>query len=71
MLSKGHEIVLNLTPLSLSKFTWDLGINFTSFDNTVKSLAEGVSRIVLSDPIVAEAGYKYPSIYGRSYLRDS
>jgi len=71
MLSKGHEIVLNLTPVSLSKFTWDLGINFTSFDNTVKSLAEGVSRIVLSDPIVAEAGYDYPSIYGRAYLRDS
>ncbi|ODS78744.1 MAG: hypothetical protein ABS46_16655 [Cytophagaceae bacterium SCN 52-12] len=70
MLSKGHEVVLNLTPVTTSKFTWNLGINFTSFDNTVESLAEGVNRIVLSDPIVAEAGYDYPSIYGRSYLRD-
>ncbi len=70
MLSKGHEIVLNLVPVTTPKFTWDLGINFTSFDNTVQSLAEGVNRIVLSDPIVAEAGYGYPSIYGRSYLRD-
>lgn len=70
MLSKGHEVVLNLTPVTTSKFTWDLGINFTAFDNTVESLAEGVNRIVLSDPVVAEAGYGYPSIYGRSYLRD-
>ncbi|GAB3921106.1 SusC/RagA family TonB-linked outer membrane protein [Larkinella terrae] len=70
MLSKGHEVVLGITPVTTAAFTWDLGINFTSFDNTVQSLAEGVNRIVLSDPIVAEAGYAYPSIYGRSYLRD-
>lgn len=70
MLSKGHEVVLSLVPVTTSRFTWDLGVNFTSFDNTVESLAEGVNRIVLSDPIVAETGYGYPSIYGRSYLRD-
>lgn len=70
MLSKGHEVVLGLRPVVTNRFTWDLGVNFTSFDNRVKNLAEGVNRIVLSDPIVAEAGYDYPSIYGRSYLRD-
>lgn len=70
MLSKGHEVTLTTTPVKTTNFEWEFIVNFNTYENTVEALAEGIDRLILSDPIVAEAGYTYPAIYGRSYLRD-
>lgn len=70
MLSRGHEVTLTAVPLRTTNFEWEIITNFNTFQNTVEELAEGIDRLILSDPIVAEAGHVYPAIYGRSYLRD-
>lgn len=72
--SQGHEITLNLVPLQTSNFRWDIGVNFTKYNNKVKELAEGVESIQLggftTPSIRALRGGSFPSIYGIGYLRD-
>ena len=69
-----HEITLALKPVTSKNFKWDLAFNFTKIDNYVDQLAPGVNSIFLggfTEPQVrAGIGYKYPVIYGVSYLRN-
>jgi TonB-linked SusC/RagA family outer membrane protein len=73
--SIGHEAVVNVVPVKLKNFTWDVTVNFTKYTNKVNELAEGVSDIYLggfSTPSIrALKGQTYPSIYGVGYVRDS
>lgn len=40
----GTEVILNVTPVKTADFSWDLGINFSSWKTLVKSLPEGVQN---------------------------
>ncbi|WP_460915671.1 SusC/RagA family TonB-linked outer membrane protein [Spirosoma areae] len=75
MLSRGHEVMLRVTPLKTAAFNWDLNVNFSKYKTTVEALPEGLTRILLADAngqvqSVAEKGQVYPSFYGRPYQRD-
>jgi hypothetical protein len=69
-----HELTLNIKPFDNEKFKWDFAFNFTKINNYVDELAEGVESIFMGgfvEPQVrAGIGYKFPVIYGVSYLRN-
>jgi TonB-linked SusC/RagA family outer membrane protein len=70
----GHEVAMNIRPVSTGGFNWDIGINYTTFKNEVIELAPGVANIYLggftTPSIRALQGSTYPSIFGVGYLRD-
>lgn len=69
-----HEITLSVNPVRTRNFNWEFAFNFSKIDNYVDELAPGVNSIMLggfSDPQVRlSAGYKFPVIYGSSFLRN-
>ena len=69
-----HEVTLGFNPINTKNVKWDFGFNFSKIDNFVDKLAEGVNSIFLGgfvEPQVrAGIGYKFPVIYGVSYLRN-
>ncbi|MDR2138711.1 MAG: SusC/RagA family TonB-linked outer membrane protein [Tannerella sp.] len=72
--TNAHEVTLGLVPVKRKNFRWELAFNFTKVDNYVDELAEGVNNIFLGgfvEPQVrAGIGYKFPVIYGTSFLRN-
>jgi TonB-linked SusC/RagA family outer membrane protein len=72
--SRGHELVVGITPVRSSNFQWELTTNFSTFENEVKSLAPGVENIFLGGFVIpnirAQAGDPYPVIFGSSFVRD-
>jgi len=76
MLSKGHEVMLRITPIKSENFNWELNTNFSKYNNTIEELPSGLSRIELSVAsggvvrLVAEKGQTYPSFFGSAYQRD-
>lgn len=72
--TRGHELVVGLVPLRNQNFQWDITTNFSTYDNEVIALAEGVENIFLggfvTPNIRAQAGAAYPIIFGTSYVRD-
>ena len=48
MENKGIELTLNLTPVKVGQFAWDMNVNWTKNVNKVVDLYEGVSNILLS-----------------------
>jgi TonB-linked SusC/RagA family outer membrane protein len=73
MESKGFEVSLNATILQ-GDFGWDIFANWSTIDNNVLSLAEGVESVFLGGFTVpqtrAVAGHSYGSIYGEDWYRD-
>ena len=70
---RGHEVMLNVTPVVTSSFQWDVTANFTTYTNKVISLAEGIEQLELGGfwvTLVAQEGEEYPSIRGLGYARD-
>ncbi|TDQ75312.1 SusC/RagA family TonB-linked outer membrane protein [Sphingobacterium yanglingense] len=69
-----HELTLAVAPYRNGDFKWDFAFNFTKIDNYVDELKEGVNSIFMGgfvEPQVrAGIGYKFPVIYGVSYLRN-
>ena len=74
MYSNTHEFTLQVNPINTKNFKWDFAFNFSKINNYVEELAEGVESIFLggfTEPQVrAGIGYKFPVIYGVSFLRD-
>lgn len=74
MQTKSHELSLNFAILEAKDYDLNLGINFTRINNKVIELAPGVESIMLGgfvEPqIRAQAGCKYPNIYGNAFKRD-
>lgn len=75
MRNSGVELVLSGTPIKTADFTWDLGINFTTLNNEVVSLADGVESIAIggtwaADLRVAE-GFGYMALFGQDYIREN
>jgi len=70
---RGHELILNLSPIATPNFNWNLTTNFSSYTNTVISLAEGIEQLELGGfwvTLVAKEGEEYPAIRGVGYARD-
>ena len=71
---QSHEIVLGITPVRTNNFEWNFNTNFTTTDNMVLELAEGVENISLGGYVTpnirASAGDSYPAIYGNTFARD-
>ena len=75
LLSRGHEVILRITPVKNSSFTWEFNVNFSKYKSTIDELPSGLTRIELSNAsgavrLVAEKGQVYPSFFGTVYQRD-
>ncbi|MDD4776802.1 MAG: SusC/RagA family TonB-linked outer membrane protein [Fermentimonas sp.] len=72
--TNAHELTLGMNPVNSKNVSWDFAFNFSKIDNYVDELAPGVNNIFLGgfvEPQVrAGIGYKFPVIYGVSYLRN-
>lgn len=72
--TNAHEFTLALNPVRKANVDWNIAFNFSKIDNYVDELAPGVNSIFLGgfvEPQVrAGIGYKFPVIYGVSYLRN-
>ncbi|WP_407557299.1 SusC/RagA family TonB-linked outer membrane protein [Winogradskyella sp. 4-2091] len=70
----GVEISLGGTPVQTDDFSWDISMNWTTYENVVEELTEGVEFITLngftSTSSVAIVGESYGSIYGSRFLRN-
>lgn len=70
--NKGIEAVISATPIKTSNLTWDVGINFSTFENIVEEMAPGLPFIRI-DPFgtqrIAE-GETYGIFFGSRFLRD-
>jgi TonB-linked SusC/RagA family outer membrane protein len=75
--SRGHEVILKLKPVETKNFSWELTTNFSTNDNLVLELAEGVDRIAVGYQNFSEIGTyayadnPYPVLFGSTYLRDT
>jgi TonB-linked SusC/RagA family outer membrane protein len=73
--NKGFEIMLNATPVRLdNSFEWNIMINYSQNEGTVKELADGITSITQSAPgedasIQARIGEKMGAIWGPGYQR--
>lgn len=71
----GVEILVTGKPVVTKNFTWDIAANAAHNKNTVKSLAEGVTYITLSEArwlgisVIAEPDMPYGSMLGYDYQR--
>ncbi len=71
--NRGIEIMLFGTPVVNQNFKWDITINWSRNVNEVKSLADGVDNLQLSDlqggvTINARVGEPYGTIQGTDYV---
>jgi TonB-linked SusC/RagA family outer membrane protein len=73
MSTQSHEVVMYLTPVRSNNFEWNFNTNFTTIQNLVVELAEGVENISLGGYVTpnirASAGDTYPAIYGNQFRR--
>ena len=73
--NQGVEILLTGKVLQQKNLAWNISVNAAHNKNIVKSLAEGVSYLTLSDArwlgisIIAQPGLPYGSIVGYDYQR--
>lgn len=70
MQNKGFEALLNVTPVDMRGFRWDMTFNYGQNTNKVVDLAAGVDRIVLGNGLFrdvrveATLGQPYGAIWG-------
>ncbi len=74
--NEGIELLIGGSPVRSKDFSWDVSVNFAKNKNTVNSLADDVSFIVLSEArwlgvsVVAMPNAAYGSILGYDFQRD-
>lgn len=72
MSKSGFEFIMNATPVVLKNgFNWKTTVNFTSMDNTIKSLSNVAEYYVIASPLSdksielrAQPGYRYGALFG-------
>ena len=71
--TKGVDIVLGLTPISMANgLTWDVNFNFTKWTTKIESLADGIKTQFLggfSPGSYNIVGEEYGQLYGGAFLR--
>ena len=74
MENKGIELMINIVPVKLTNFEWDITTNFTKNKNKVITLAPGVDNVGLGGftgtDIRAVKGSSYGSIFASDLIRD-
>ncbi|MFT4848544.1 MAG: TonB-linked SusC/RagA family outer membrane protein [Sediminicola sp.] len=72
--NEGFEVSLGGSPIKTDNFSWDIDVNWTTYENVVEELVEGVDVITLngfsSTSSVAKAGESYGAIYGNRFARN-
>jgi TonB-linked SusC/RagA family outer membrane protein len=73
--NKGIEVQLDVTPLKMKDFTWNLGLNYAANISKVVELdKEGLlDKYVigaLGAEVIAAVGERYGALYGTAYKRD-
>ncbi len=73
--NKGIEVTADVQPIKSKTFNWDIGVNYSSNNNTVKSIYNDVTKYQLGGydniQVLAVAGAKYGEIYGNQIERVS
>jgi TonB-linked SusC/RagA family outer membrane protein len=74
--NKGIEVQLDVTPLKMKDFTWNLGLNYAANISKVVELdKEGLlDKYVigaLGAEVIAAVGERYGALYGTAYKRDA
>lgn len=73
--NKGFEIGVNLVPIRMEDFTWNMDVNFTKAKNKVVALPADTKTIQLGSfqgglTIQATKGQPYGVLYGTDYIYD-
>ncbi|NNC51342.1 MAG: SusC/RagA family TonB-linked outer membrane protein [Flaviramulus sp.] len=70
----GLELTVGGTILKSDDFSWDVNVNYTQNEQTVKSISEGVNEITITSTgevgIFAIVGEEFPQMKASSYVRD-
>lgn len=74
MRNSGIELMLRGTPLVIGDFSWDIMVNFATFNNEVVELAPGVNTIILGNTwashLSLEKGRPYMALMGQDFQRN-
>lgn len=75
MRNKGIEATVNLTPIQMDDFSWQITWNFAKNKNTLIRLAEGVESVEIARApfrvtLQGKVGEAYGQIYGTDYMYD-
>lgn len=74
MRTRGHEITLDIIPVRLKNWEWDINVNFATIKNKVLALAPGIDNLFLGGftnlQIRAVVGQPYRTIFGYDWVRD-
>ncbi len=72
--NEGFEVALGIVPIQSANFTWNLDVNWTTYENTVEELVEGVQSITLNGfagtSSRAVVGEPYGALFGTRFLRN-
>lgn len=72
--NKGYEVSLGGTPILTDDFKWEISANWTTYENVVEELVEGVESVTLngfsSTSSRAVAGESYGAIFGNRFARN-
>ena len=74
MENSGFEIMLRGTPVKAGAFSWDVNVNFATYNNEVVELADGVDNILIGTTWAAnlsiEKGQPYMALMGQDFQRN-
>ncbi|QCX00851.1 SusC/RagA family TonB-linked outer membrane protein [Aggregatimonas sangjinii] len=70
----GYELTLSGSPIRTENFNWNMSVNWTTYENVVEELVDGVESITLNGfsgtSSRAIAGESYGSFFGSRFLRN-
>ena len=74
MENSGFEIMLRGTPVKVGAFSWDVNVNFATYNNEVVELSDGVDNILIGTTWAAnlsiEKGQPYMALMGQDFQRN-
>lgn len=73
--NKGIELTGDITPIKSSKFSWNVGLNYSKNDNKVKKLTDNMKSVVIGAGdavylIKVDEGSSFGDVYVRGSARD-
>ncbi|MDR1682393.1 MAG: SusC/RagA family TonB-linked outer membrane protein, partial [Candidatus Symbiothrix sp.] len=72
--NRGWEAAVNMIPVKLKDFQWNVDLNFSKNESEVISMVEGLDEINLGEIFqcanILRVGYPYGSMFGRKWLTD-
>ncbi|GAB5475692.1 MAG: SusC/RagA family TonB-linked outer membrane protein [Maribacter sp.] len=72
--NRGVEIILGATVFQTPDFSWDINLNFGSYQSEVLAIADGFDRVTVESDFVRDyvlqVGGEFGDIYSRGYQRD-